>query len=103
MTSSFPGTARVTALLENGTPLARDVTVPGNSRTTVYMGNSPDPQIRSFGSLVTNKRFGAVTESSAGPSGPAELVVDRAMYHSANGTWWAAGTDVVATRLGSPS
>jgi hypothetical protein len=102
-TSAFAGTVRVTALLEDGTTLARDVTVPENSRTTLYMGDSPDPQMSPFGSLLANQRFGVSIESLSGPSGTAEIVVERAMYSDANGIRWAAGTDVVATRLvGSP-
>jgi hypothetical protein len=42
-------------------------------------------------------RFGAVVESLGGT--PAQIVVERAMYWNANGQVWAAGSDVLATRL----
>jgi hypothetical protein len=102
-TSAFTGTIRVTALLEDGSTLPRDLTVPGNSRTTIYMGNSPDPLVSPFGALLVSKRFGTLIESLSGPSGMAEIVVERAMYSDANGVHWAAGTDLVATRLGLPN
>jgi hypothetical protein len=102
-TSAFAGTVRVTALLEDGTTLARDVAVPGNSRTTIFMGDFPDPQVSPFGNLLSNKRFGTLIESLSGPAGTAEIVVERAMYSDANGVHWAAGTDLVATRLGLPN
>jgi hypothetical protein len=44
-----------------------------------------------------NKRYGIIVESLGGT--PAQVVVERAMYSSANGVVWAAGTNSVATKL----
>ena len=42
-------------------------------------------------------RFSAVVESLGGV--PAQIVVERAMYWNARGQIWAAGSDVLATKL----
>ena len=42
-------------------------------------------------------RFGAIIESLGAT--PAQIVVERAMSWNANGQVWAAGSDLLATRL----
>ena len=42
-------------------------------------------------------RFSAVIESLGGT--PAQIVVERAMYWNAGGQFWAAGSDLLATKL----
>lgn len=97
-TSAYTGTARVTLYFEDGTTAVRDITLPANSRTNVPVRDAS----AGFGSSVTNKRFGSIIESLAvnGQSGPAQIVVERAMYSNGPGAaFWAAGTDVLATKL----
>jgi subtilisin-like proprotein convertase family protein len=88
-TSAFGGTARVTLYCEDGTVLTKDVELNPNSRTNVAVAvDFPG---------ATGKRFGAVVEAVG--SSPAQIVVERAMYASAGGVTWAAGTNAVGTRL----
>ena len=47
--------------------------------------------------MTAGTRFGAIVESLG--STPAQIVVERAMYWDANGVIWAAGTDLLATKL----
>ena len=102
-TSGYTGSARVTLLFEDGTTAEKLVSLDPNSRQTVAVtpaGIRADPD---FGSRFTaeevtaGKRFGVVVEALGDPA--AQLVVERAMYWSAGGLWWTAGTNVVATRL----
>ncbi len=100
-TSAFDGTARVTLYFDDGTPPAtREFLLTANSRTNVPVGA---PEVNGgFGPAAANRRFGAVVESLpvAGQAGPAQIVVERAMYSNGPGApFWAAGTDVLATRL----
>lgn len=89
-TSTFAGSATVTLYFEDGTSLSRTYALAPQSRTNVAVG--PD-----FGAAVQNKRFGAVVQSEG--QSPAAIVVERAMYSSAGGITWAAGTNALATRL----
>lgn len=89
-TSSNPGSARVTLYFEDGSTAMQVHPLPARARTTVAMG--PD-----FGELVRGKRFGAVVES-LGPA-PVAIVVERAMYSSAEGIHWSGGTNALATKL----
>jgi hypothetical protein len=63
--------------------------LPANSRTNVFVG-AEFP-------VAANRRYGALIESQGGT--PAQIVVERAMYATANGIIWAAGTNALATRL----
>ncbi len=99
-TSSYAGTARVTLYLADGTTTFHDVALPANSRTNVAVGAPVENG--GFGAAVANKRFGAVIESLpvSGQTNPAQIVVERAMYSNGPGaTLWAAGTDVLATKI----
>jgi hypothetical protein len=89
-TSPFAGTATVTLMFEDGTSQQKTYALPPSSRTNVAVG--PD-----FGAVVTGKRFGAVIESTG--TTPAQIVVERAMYSSAGGVTFAAGTNALATKL----
>jgi hypothetical protein len=88
-TSAFAGTARVTLVFEDGTAVARDFALLANSRFNVAVA-SEFPE-------ASNRRFGTLVESLGVVA--AQLVVERAMYSNAEGTWWAAGTTALATRL----
>jgi hypothetical protein len=94
-TSATSGQARVTLHFEDGTSaqLANPIALDPHSRTTVQIGTEI-PQ-------AANRRFGIVVESLGAT--PAQIVVERAMYSNAtiNGVpvIWAAGTNVVGTRL----
>jgi type 1 glutamine amidotransferase len=48
---------------------------------------------------VAGRRFGAIVESLGEGGTKMPLVVERAMYSDANGMLWAAGSNVVATRV----
>ncbi|WP_291980812.1 SdrD B-like domain-containing protein [Luteitalea sp.] len=88
-TSSTGGTAQVTLVFEDGTTAVRQITLLPNSRESV-------PVSLTFPEAA-GRRFGAVVESF-GPPAP-EIVVERAMYGNAEGVVWAAGSNVVGTRL----
>jgi hypothetical protein len=98
-TSAFAGQARVTAHFEDGSSaqLANPVPLEPHSRTTVQIG-AEIPQ-------AANRRFGIIVESLGAT--PAQIVVERAMYSNAIiagvPVVWAAGTNVVGTRLESGS
>ena len=68
------------------TSAVKTYTLPPSSRTNVAVGPA-------FGTAVTDKRFGAVIESTG--TTPAQIVVERAMYSSG----FAAGTNALATKL----
>jgi probable HAF family extracellular repeat protein len=89
-TSAFAGSATVTLLFEDGSSAVRTYPLPASSRTNVAVGSA-------FGTLVTDRRFGAVIESTG--TTPAQIVVERAMYSSAGGVGFAAGTNALATKL----
>ncbi len=89
-TSSYPGEARVTLLYEDGTTEALTYSLAANSHTTVSGA--------SF-SRSAGRRFAVLVESvPVGGGAPAQVVVERAMYSDANGQWWAAGSNAVATK-----
>lgn len=88
-TSSEAGAASVTLVFEDGGTSAREVALPTSSRTSVPIG-AIFPE-------AGGRRFGVVVESIGTP-GPA-IVVERAMYGDAEGVRWAAGSNVVGTRL----
>jgi hypothetical protein len=100
-TSPYDGTARVTLYFDDGTaPVTRDFLLTANSRTNVPVG-APEAN-GGFGPAVAHRKFGAVVESLpvAGQAGPAQIVVERAMYSNGPGApFWAAGTDLLATRV----
>jgi hypothetical protein len=98
-TSPFPARIRVTALGEDGTAPWADRDMPANSRTTIWMGGATVTADSPFGGILEGKKFGAIVESVSTADGTAAIVVERAMYSNANGVVWAAGTDVVATKL----
>lgn len=81
---------KLTLLFEDGTaPVTTMVTVQANSRTSIDVGTM-FPQ-------ALGKRFGALIESQGAT--PAPIVVERAMYADAAGEMWAAGSNLLATRL----
>jgi hypothetical protein len=91
-TSTFAGTARLTVLLENAAPLTLDIPLAPNSRTSVPIGATT-----AFAAAI-GTRFGVVVQSLG--TTPARIVVERATYsNDASGTVWAAGNNVLATKL----
>lgn len=88
-TSSTGGSAQVTLVFEDGTTAVRTIPLLPNSRESIPV------------SLVfpeaTGRRFGTVVESLGDPA--PEIVVERAMYGNAGGVRWAAGSNVIGTRL----
>jgi hypothetical protein len=83
-------TVRVKLLFEDSTaPASRTFTVRAHSRFNVAAASAfPAAQ---------GKAFGAVIESLG--ETPAPIVVERAMYSDAAGMIWAAGTNVLGSRL----
>lgn len=91
-TSAFAGSARVTLLFEDGSSVEKAVALAANSRSNIdTRADFPDAAGRRFGVLVES----LVTDSQ----GPAQLVVERAMYSDAQGVLWSAGTVALATKL----
>jgi hypothetical protein len=88
-TSSSPGAATVTLLFETGAVLAKTINLRPSSRTTL--------SVRTDFPSAVGRRFGAIVESVGAPA--AQIVVERAMYWSVGGSFWAAGTDALATRI----
>jgi hypothetical protein len=76
-------------LFEDGTTAERTFAVGPQSRFNVDVG-SEFPEAR-------GQRFGTVVESLGDP--PARIVVERAMYTSSGGVFWAAGSNTLATRI----
>jgi hypothetical protein len=88
-TSATGGTANVTLVFEDGTTTVRAFPLLPNSRETVPVGfHFPE---------AAGRRFGAVVESFGAPA--PEIVVERAMYSNSEGVVWAAGSNVIGTRL----
>jgi hypothetical protein len=95
--SASSDSLRVRLVRDSGPPLERifpDALLP-NARFTVDLG-AAFPEI-------AGERVGAILESmgqtSSGPVTPMPIVVERAMYSDADGVVWAAGSNLVATRL----
>ena len=88
-TSTTAASVRVTLLFEDGTSAERTFTVGANSRFNV--------DVAAEFTNVAGRRFGAIVESLG--ASPAPIVVERAMYSSADGVLWSAGTNALATRL----
>jgi len=83
--SAAAATVTVTYLREAGAaPVVQTVTVPPTSRVTL-----PAAQVAG----LANERFGALIESSL------PIVVERALYSSVGGVFWAAGTNATGTRI----
>jgi len=81
--------ASVTLVFEDGGTSSRNVALPPSSRTNIPVG----PMFPE----ANGRRFGVVIDSVGSPA--AQIVVERAMYGDASGTRWAAGGNVVGTRL----
>jgi hypothetical protein len=89
-TSAFEGQAVVALLFEDGTSTERTYALPPNSRVNAAIAND-------FGAEVAGRRFATVVTSIG--STPAQIVVERAMYHDAGGVRWAAGSNAAGTRV----
>jgi hypothetical protein len=89
-TSAFAGEARVTVMYEDGlAPQSLTVPLLPTSRTNVPVG--------SWFASADGRRFGVLVESLGGT--PAQLVVEGAIYSNQGGVVWAAGANLLATRL----
>jgi subtilisin family serine protease len=87
-----PARVRVTALRENGSPVARTFTVGATSRRNVVI--SPVAAANDMPGLA-DERFGLLVESLDG----VPIVAERAMYWTSRGVAWAAGTGATGTKL----
>jgi type 1 glutamine amidotransferase len=84
---------RLTVIVENGPVLQKvytDALTPTRRITLDVDAEFPE---------VAGRRFGAIVESLGTGGTKMPLVVERAMYSDANGVFWAAGSNVVATRV----
>ena len=95
--SATTDSLRVTLCRDAGSPIERiypDALVP-NGRLTIDLGSA-------FPGII-GERVGVILESMGQNSGgavtPMPIVVERAMYNDVGGTFWAAGSNMVATRL----
>jgi hypothetical protein len=86
-TGTSPAAVRITFLRTGAPPVVKEYSVAPTSRFTVWV-NALVPEL-------ANEPFGALVESLDG----APLVVERAMYWSSGGQFWAAGTNETAVRL----
>lgn len=87
--SSAPATVDVTLLYEDSRSAVRSYTIAPTSRFNVAVRSEfPD---------VTDARFGAIVRSTG--SSPVPVVVERAIYATANGVPWGAGAAALAARL----
>jgi hypothetical protein len=78
----------ISFLRESGDPIVKVLHVNGNSRVTVDVSAiAPELQNESFGALVEAEPGGSIT-------------VERSMYWSANGVFWAGGSSSTGTPLG---
>ncbi len=87
-TAQAAGSARVSVFFEDGTTESKTIALEPRSRTTLHMGTQ-------FPSTA-GRRFATLVESLG--IDPVPIVAERAMYWSANGIAWAAGT----AALGAP-
>ena len=94
-TAAVATTVRVTLLFETGASISQDFNVPGNARFNVPVLPSDLPASLTYMRVPRGTRFSAVVESL----GATPIVVERAMYWNANGQLWAAGSDLLATKL----
>jgi hypothetical protein len=88
-TSATGGAAQVTLVFEDGTTAVRTIPLLPSSRESLPV-SVVFPE-------AAGRRFGMVVESTGAPA--PEIVVERAMYGDAAGVTWAAGSNVVGTRL----
>ena len=82
-TSATAGSAKVTLHFEDGTTAERDVPA---------AGEQPDERVGRAGLSGCRWRRSSASSSRASGPTPAQIVVERAMYSSAGGVVWAAGT-----------
>lgn len=89
-TSAAAGSVRVTLRFEDNTSsVARTFALNPNSRFNV--------DVKALFPAAVGKRFGALVESLGVT--PAQIVVERAMYSNSDGVVWAAGTNLLATKI----
>ena len=86
------GSASVTLVFEDGGSATKTFPLLPSSRFTV-------PVSGAFPEAV-GRRFGAIVESVG--EAPVPVVVERAIYESPGGVVWAAGSNLLATRLQGP-
>jgi Tol biopolymer transport system component len=94
-TAGVAASVRVTLLFETGAAISQDFNVPANARFNVPIMTSEAPASATYMRVPRGTRFSAVVESL----GATPIVVERAMYWNANGQLWAAGSDLLATKL----
>jgi hypothetical protein len=87
--STAPATVEVTLLFEGLPTVSKVFAVPPTSRFNVATGiEFPDAQ---------GRRFGVIVRSTGAT--PTPIVVERAIYSTANGVAWGAGGAALAAKL----
>ena len=92
-TSATPATVRATLLFDGRAPMAKEFTVA--ARQPLHHPDLPAAFTDANGPV--SGQFSVIVESIGAT--PAQIVVERAMYSDANGVVWAAGSNLLATRL----
>lgn len=88
--SAQAASVRVSLIFDSIVPLTVGYTIAPNSRFNVDFR-------REFNFGGVDRSYGVLVESLG--TNPMPIVVERAMYSDARGVTWAAGTNVLATRL----
>jgi hypothetical protein len=87
--SASPGQIKVTLSFQDGSMSARTFAIGANARFTV--------DTRVMFPESAGRRFGALVESIG--ASPVPIIVERSTYSSASFVRWAAGTNVLGTRV----
>jgi hypothetical protein len=101
-TSNFAGKVKVKLYFEGPHEAVDDTfDLKPNSRFNVPIGAMEPSAERVLFPEAVGKKFGAIVESvpASNQTAPAQIVVERATYENAGGDTWAAGANVVATKL----
>jgi hypothetical protein len=98
-TSATAGRVRATLLYEDGgAPDVEEFDLLPNSRFNLHPGWASDLSPHFL--AAANRRFGVLVESLPVTGGdPAQIVVERSMYWSVDGVFWAAGTAALGTKI----
>jgi hypothetical protein len=87
-----PTTVQVRYLRAAGAPLTKSYVLPPSSRTNIWVNVEDLPGL---GKALASAEFSAVIESQDNTP----IIAERAMYSSAGGVAFAAGTNALATKL----
>ena len=98
-TTTHAGRVRVTLVFDDATTVTKEIDLPANGRASVWTGGTSESAASPFGNAANGKKFSALIESVGVGDVAPEIVVERSMYWDAGSRHWAAGTNLVGTRL----